>query len=35
MRNAADLDETRREALARVETVYGLRLQELDTRLGT
>jgi hypothetical protein len=32
MRNAADLDQTRREALTRVETVYGLRLPEIDPR---
>jgi hypothetical protein len=32
MRNAADLERTRREALARVEEVYGLRLPELETR---
>ena len=32
MRNAADLDRTRREALARIATVYGLRLPELEAR---
>jgi len=32
MRNAADLDQTRREAVARIEAVYGLRLPELDAR---
>jgi hypothetical protein len=30
MRNAADVDRTRREAVARLESVYGLRLPELD-----
>jgi hypothetical protein len=32
MRNAADLDQTRRDALARLDAVYGLRLPELDAR---
>jgi len=32
MRNAADIDRTRREALARLDEVYGLRLPELDAR---
>jgi hypothetical protein len=32
MRNAADLDRTRREALVRIEAVYGLRLPELGAR---
>ena len=31
-RNAADLERTRREAITRLETVYGLRLRELDAR---
>ena len=32
MRNAADLERTRREALARIEADYGLRLPEQDAR---